>query len=90
MPRSRKVRARTGHGGNVHLDVAGQGRHPQLPAEHRILDVDRQAQAQIVAFGRETLMGRDPDRQEHVARLGAIPAQPAQADHLAVGNSFRN
>jgi hypothetical protein len=75
------------HRGDVHFHRSRRGRHANLAAEHGILEVDREAQAQIAPLHDVAVLRRDLERQQEVARLGTArprPAQPTKTDDLSV------
>src|SRR3954452_6048915 len=81
-----------GAGRDAHGDRAVQRGHPQVGAEHRLGDADRQGQGEIVAAAAEDLVRTDGHLHVQVAgRTAAVAglAAAAEPDPLAVGDAGR-
>src|SRR5262249_45438088 len=62
-----------------HLDGPAEGRHPESPAKHRILERDIDEGAQILAVDFEDRVGMVTDGDQRVARLSAELARLTQS-----------
>src|SRR6516164_1265671 len=71
------------------LDRTGQGGHPHLPAQHRLIERHREVDPQIAAIDLEQRMRGDADGDQEITGLvtGRALALPLQADLLAVGDA---
>src|SRR5437899_11663257 len=77
---------------NRQLHRAAERRHPNLAAQHRLIERNGQIQAQIAAVDLEKRMRRDADRNQEIARRMARRgfALPLQPELLAGDDACRN
>src|SRR5215207_5004924 len=77
---------------NRQFHCAAERRHPNLAAQHRLIERNGQIQAQITALDLEVGMRRDADRNQEIARRVARRgfALPLQPDLLAGDDACRD
>jgi hypothetical protein len=81
------------HGWQVHLDLAGQRRHPHRAAKYGCREWNTYTHGQITAIDGEAAVGLDLYGQQDIACFSAKRAwlaKATQAHDLAIGNTLRN